>query len=195
MVPQKINVIKQLLKQTDWKEIMELRIYVSREQAQKALENANIKQNATRSNSENPWKYGWGPFEPDQDNPEQAYYTINSLVVEHPTITKDLEVKSITLHAKLAAEQNQHIKQGTGTVGKTQWEVEFGAESFRPQSDSSDSYFLKSFRAIISIWVRGENVQSVIDCYKKIRQGDLGGNWKGEPAAIIATTNMDEFIE
>jgi len=167
---------------------MKKRVYVRKHSAQKRLEKAGILQQVM---PEEPWKYSWGPFVADDSSDSLVYYQSKSLIGEPPVLAKGLKVVKVSLHAKLAAEQNQHLKQGCGKEGQASWEVEFGAEKFEAPTASPSSYNANAFRSIVTILVRSEKLKSAQDCYKKIREGELGGNWKGAPAAIVATSMME----
>ncbi len=170
---------------------MELRAYYKKADVKQKLEEASIKP-SNHASDDNPFQYRWGGFTQDDNDPELVYCTLRSAIEQLPTIIKGTEPEKVSLHAKLAAEQNQHIKQGSGKEGKSSWEIEFGSEKFAPSCGHKNFCMCEAFRAVINIWIYGSSIQSVLDCYDRIRQGKLGGEWQGSPSAIVATVNFDE---
>ena len=113
------------------------------------------------------------------DGCSTVYYTLTSLLDSLPSLVKGLKVIRISLHDLLPFEQNTHMKQGEGAFGNkgTKLEVSYKDDKFfAPGTGIGDI-----FRAVISIWVTGTNLESIFDCYRQIREGKIpAGNWKGD---------------
>ena len=96
-----------------------------------------------------------------------------------PVLCKGLKVVKVTVFDTLNKEENHHIKQGQGSEGKSRWNISFGDEKFEiPTANEYNTTY--AYKSIIRIRIHGTDIQSAKACYDKIRQGKLGGNWKGE---------------
>ncbi|MDD5040449.1 MAG: hypothetical protein PHY34_04850 [Patescibacteria group bacterium] len=170
---------------------MNIRVYFRKRSVEARLKAAGIKQDV---GPETPWKYSWGLFKADTSNRNLVYCTLDSLTEPMPPFVRGLQPVAFSLYAKVPMEQNRHIRQGAGKLGESSWEVEYGAAEFNTPSASSEIMnFAKAYRAVVRIRVRGTNWQSVTDCYKKIRQGELGGEWKGESADIVVVGTLEDL--
>ncbi len=163
---------------------MEIRVYFRK----KSVVNRLVREKIIEEGKEDEKLYGYntgGIYSEDYDH-SLVYFKVNTLFgLELPQVVKGLKVTKVTLHDILLLEQNTHIQQGEGTFGNgTKYETTYTDDDFELPSASEYSN-AKGYRAVIHIWVKGVNAQSVADCYKKIREGELSGNWKGIPVVPI----------
>lgn len=118
-------------------------------------------------------------FYGSDDNCNTVYCTLTSLLHSLPSLVKGLKVIKVSLHDVLPFEQHTHIRQGEETFGnqKTKLVVSHEDKSFFAPVTGLGTIF----RAIINIWIIGTNLESVFECYRKIREGRIPtGKWKGD---------------
>jgi len=142
---------------------MELRTYFNKKPVEKRLEKTGNKISDYHNG-----------MSTDDRFPSLVYHTQDSIHMELPSFLKGLKCVRISVNEVLELEQNTHIKQGSGKVGETRYEVSYGTDEYPIPSGYA-------FRSIIRIRIYGIKLQSVLDCYKQVRKGESEGNWKGCP--------------
>lgn len=139
--------------------------------------------------------YSTGYFTFKRD-PSLAYVELKSLIDPLPGLVKGLKIQRISLHDMLPLEQNPHISQAQGKFGESRYEVSRGIEKYTGQVGQFSS--TDAFRAVVRIKIRGNNLQSVMDCYDKIRKGEHADEWKGSaeilPYCSRQTPPSDEMM-
>lgn len=121
--------------------------------------------------------YGCHRFE---DDLRLVYVVLHSTVEPVPSAFRGLQIVEAVLHDKLYLEQNPHVKQGRGKIGKSVGEVSFRKEKFI-SAVGSDMYMsteVEDVRDYAEVWVRGPNLESVYDAFNKIRDGKSPHNWE-----------------
>ena len=160
---------------------MEARIYLNRRAVLRRLEKAGLlKKEADKEETGYSFtQLGSATVIREDKEPDLAYVKVNDIIdLEIHRIFKGLKLVNVSIFDTLLKEENQHIKQGAGTMGRATYSVTFTDEKFEIPTVNQFGYAY-AFRSLIKVRVRSTNLQSAVDCYKSIREGESSENWKG----------------
>ncbi|MFA6184316.1 MAG: hypothetical protein WC682_04410 [Parcubacteria group bacterium] len=160
---------------------MEARIYFNKKSALRRMVKAGIL-NEGEGEKESGYNYtslGVATVIRENGNPE-VYVKFNDMVnLEVHRIFKGLKILKVTIYDTILKEENHHIKQGTDSMGKAVYSVTYADKKFEvPTACIHSSAY--AYRSVITIRVGSVNIQSAVDCYKKIREGQSSEKWKGD---------------
>jgi hypothetical protein len=160
---------------------MQARIYFNRSSVLRRMEKKGILEKG-EDEKESGYQYteiGSVKIIREKGSPE-AYIKVNDIInLEVHRIFKGLKIINVTIFDTLLKEENQHIKQGTDSMGRATYSTTYIDEKFQAPT-ASQHQPAYGYRSVIKIRVRSTNLQSAIDCYKNIREGESSDNWKGD---------------
>jgi len=174
---------RQLLNQSlsQRRQEMEARIYFNKQAVLRRLEKAGVlkKEEGKKESGYNYTNLGNTTVIREDKEPDLAYVKANDVIdLEIHRIFKGLKIVNVTIFDTLLKEENQHIKQGTDSMGRATYSVTYTDEKFDIPT-ASQYGCAYAFRSLIKVRVRSTNLQSAVDCYKSIREGKSSENWKG----------------
>lgn len=178
---------------------MEARIYFRRQSVLNRLEKNNVE---VKGDVKGDLYVGYSSsdgchIKGDKEEPNLAYQKITDFVdLEVHHYLKGLKIVKISLFDTLSKEENLHIKQGSGSEGKSHWSISYGDKRFTCQV-SGNEYVSEahSYISLVKIRIKSTDLQSAKACYDKIRKGEMNNTWKGELITPSHCTGANQEIE